>query len=222
MAKETVDVETINILLISGKDNIAKGIRLIHDSFKEKIVQIIRRTAVSADKDDLRDIYQDVILDISQAAYEGKYDPDKKTLQGYIYKVATNKAKDWLRRKFAQKRFRSTEKGPSLDVVAITLEDSSIQEAWHYAQQNEEVDLILENIRQSIPRLKKRQRQVAEIILLKWPAFLNDAEIKREILNNYGEDVTTLAIKSARQEVYSKVKEALITNGSGDYVNDQF
>jgi RNA polymerase sigma factor (sigma-70 family) len=221
MTKETIDVEAINILLIGDKDDIARGIRLIHDSFKGKIVEIIRRTAVSADESELQDIYQDVILGISQAAFDGKYDPDKRTLQAYIYKIATNKAKDYLRRKFAQKRVEDSEQRVTIDSVTKTLEDSSIKEVWQYAQQNEEISLILENIKKIIPRLKKRQRQVAELILVKWPNFLSDAEIKIEILNIYGEDITTLAIKSARQEVYSKVKEALKTNGHGDDINDQ-
>jgi RNA polymerase sigma factor (sigma-70 family) len=222
MAKEIIDVETINIRLIGNKEDIAEAIRLIHASFKEKIVEIIRLKALSADEDELWDIYQEVLIGISRAAYEGKYDPDKKSLQGFIYKIATRKAIDWLRRKYAQKRGGDVEQCVSMDSIADIIKDSNISEAWQYAQQNEEITLILENIRKNIPRLKKRQRQVAEIILVKWPNFLSDAEIKREILNCYGEDVTTLAVKSARQEVFNKVKEALITKGSGDYINGQF
>ena len=70
--------------------------------------------------------------------------------------------------------------------------------------------------------LKPRQRQVAEIIHINFPNILRNVEIKKQILQRYGEDVTTLAVKSARQEVYDKVKKALSTTGYGDYVNDEF
>ena len=43
MAKEIVDVETIDILLLGDKDEIAKAVRLINLHFREKIVGIIRK-----------------------------------------------------------------------------------------------------------------------------------------------------------------------------------
>ena len=219
MAKEIVDVETIDILLIGNTDEIAEAIRLIHANFDKKIVEIIRQKALSANSDDLFDIYQEVLLGIYKDAYEGKYNPDQKTLQGFIYRVASNKAIDWLRKKYAQKRKRDTEQDVVKDSVAEIIEDSSVNEAWQYAQQNEERAVILETIRNLIPELKTRQRQVAEIIIETFPDLLSDSEIKGQILQRYEEDVTTVAVKSARQEVYSKVKEALSTTGYGDYAN---
>ena len=220
MAKETVDVETIDTLLIGDKDEISEAIGLIDANFRKKIVEIIRQRVLSANSDDLFDIYQEVLLGIYNVALEGKYDPGKKTLEGFIYRVASNKAIDWLRRKHAQKRIINTGQDVLVDSVADIIKDSNIYESWQYAHQNEERAIILETIRKLIPELKPRQRQVAEIIHVNFPNILNNLEIKEQILRRYGEDVTTLTVKSARKEVHDKVKEALSTSGYGDYAND--
>lgn len=222
MNKETVDVETIDILLIGDEEEVAEGIRRIDANFKEKIVEIIRKRALSANPDDLFDIYQEVLLGIYKNAREGKYDPGtkKKTLMAFIYKIASNKAIDWLRRKYAQKRKRDTDQDVLIDSVAEIIKDSSIYESWQNAHQNEERAIILGAIRNLVPRLKHRQRQVAEIIVENFPKLLILLDIKKQLLERYGEDVTTVAVKSARQEVYNKVKEALSIAGYGEYADD--
>lgn len=222
MNKKTIDVETIDILLIGNEEEITEGIRLIDANFKEKIVEIIRKRALSANPDDLFDIYQEVMLGIYKNAREGKYDPGtkKKTLMAFIYKIASNKAIDWLRRKYAQKRKRDTDQDVLIDSVAEIIKDSSVYESWQNAHQNEERAIILETIRNLVPRLKHRQRQVAEIIVENFPKLLSLLDIKKQLLERYGEDVTTVAVKSARQEVYNKVKEALSITGYGEYADD--
>ena len=222
MNKETVDVEAIDILLIGSEKEVTEGIRQIDANFKEKIVEIIRKRALSANPDDLLDIYQEVLLGIYKNAREGKYDPGtkKKTLMAFIYKIASNKAIDWLRRKYAQKRKRDTVQDVLIDSVAEIIKDSSVYESWQNAHQNEERAIILETIRNLVPMLKHRQRQVAEIIVENFPKLLSLLDIKKQLLKRYGEDVTTVAVKSARQEVYNKVKEALSITGYGEYADD--
>ncbi len=222
MANTNVDLETIDIYLIGDEEEIAEGIRLIDAHFKEKIVEIIRKRALSATPDDLFDIYQEVLLGIYKNAQEGKYDPGTKTktLMAFIYKIASNKAIDWLRRKYAQKRKRDTDQDVLIDSVAEIIKDSSVYESWQNAHQNEERAIILETIRNLVPRLKHRQRQVAEIIVENFPKLLSLLDIKKQLLERYGEDVTTVAVKSTRQEVYNKVKEALSITGYGEYADD--
>ena len=222
MNKKTIDVETIDILLIGNEEEVAEGIRLIDANFKEKIVEIIHKRALSANTDDLFDIYQEVLLGIYKNAREGKYDPGtkKKTLMAFIYRIASNKAIDWLRRKYAQKRKRDTDQDVLIDSVAEIIKDSSVYESWQNAHQNEERAIILESIRNLVHRLKHRQRQVAEIIIENFPKLLSLLDIKKQILERYGEDITTVAVKSARQEVYNKVKEALSIAGYGEYADD--
>jgi len=56
MANTKVDLETIDIYLIGDEKEIAEGIRLIDAHFREKIVWIIRKKALSAKQNDLYDI----------------------------------------------------------------------------------------------------------------------------------------------------------------------
>jgi DNA-directed RNA polymerase specialized sigma24 family protein len=210
MSKETIDVETIDLLLTSNeRDDVAEAIRLIHNNYKEKIVEAIRLIALSADRDEIEDIYQNVLWALSDAANHGKYELGKTRLHGFIYMVAINKAKDWLRQKYAQKRSHDGDGDVSVDSMAEVLKDSGVLEPWEYAAEKEETTRILEEMKKSLPNLKTRQGQVAEIILINWPNFLSDREIKEEILRVHGEDVTTAAVKSARQEVYEKIRQTL-------------
>lgn len=209
MIEETIDVETIDIYLIGDQDEIAEGIRLINGKFKYKIVEIIHRRALSANTDDLFDIYQDTLLGIYEYAHKKKYEPGPTTLVSLIYKIATNKANDWLRKKFAQKRKVEIDKDVLIDSVAETISDSQIKEPWQIAQENDQRAIVLAAIRKLIPRLKPRQRQVAEIIKENFPCYLSDPDIKEQILQVYDEDISTIAVKSARKEVYEKLKDTL-------------
>lgn len=217
MTKKTVDVETINILLIGNEEEIAEAVRQINDGFQEKIVEIIRKKALSANEHDLRDIYHNVIVSILECAKKGNYDPDAQKLGGFIYKIAYRRAVDWVREKCAIKEEHNTDL-----VVESTREiicGSKYNEPWQKAQSEEKRNLILETIRNLISKLKHRQRQSAEIIIANFPDLLSISDIKEQILQRYGENVTALAVKRARQEVYNKVKEALSIAGYGDYIN---
>jgi len=220
MSDTTIDLETIDIYLIGDDKEIAEGIRLIDFHFKEMIVSFIHKRALSANTDDLFDIYQDVLLGIFKVAQDGKYNSGAVSLKAFIYKIASNKADDWLRKKLALKRNPDTDQETLIDSVAEAIRDSSIHEAWQYAHLNETRSVILKTIRNLIPKLKPRQRQIAEIMKEGFPNALNDDEIKMQLLNNYGEDISKIAVKSARQEVYKKIREVLIANGHGDQMDD--
>jgi RNA polymerase sigma factor (sigma-70 family) len=218
MSKETVDVETIDILLLGDKEEIAEAIRLIHFHFREKIIWIIRKIAISADIHDLSDIYQDIMLSILECAANRNYNPDAQKLEGFIYKITYCRAIDWLRERKAIKEEHSTDS--IIESAQMTICNSKYNESWQKAQAEGKRNLILKTINNLVPTLKHRQRQVAEIIRINFPDFLSDSKIKEQILYRYGEDITTLAVKSARQEVYSKIREALSIAGYGDYTDE--
>lgn len=219
MTDINIDIETIDIYLIGDEKEIAESIRLIDTHFREKIVGLIRKKALSANLDDLFDIYQEVLLGIYIDAKKGKYNPDTKTLEGFIYKIASNKAIDWIRRKFAQKRKKDTGQDVLIDSVAERIKDSNIHEAWQHAQQNEQRAIILKTIENLVPKLKHRQRQVAEIIIKYFPKTLGISDIKERILQIYNDDVTTTTVKSARREVLKKVEESLKRTGYGELID---
>jgi len=216
MKDTEVDLETIDIYLIGDEKEIAEGIRLIDAHFRKKIVGIIRKKALSANEHDLFDIYQNVILSILECAKKGKYNPDSQKLEGFIYTMACRRAVDWIRDKCGIIEEHNTDL-----VIESTKEiicGSRFNENWQKAQSEEKRGLILETIRNLIAVLKHRQRQVAEVILFNFPKMLDLKGIKSQLLEKYVEDVTTVAVKRARREVYNKVKEAWSTAGYGEYI----
>lgn len=114
MASTKVDLETIDIYLIGDEKEIAEGIRLIDAHFREKIVAIIRKKALSANEHDLRDIYHNVIVSILECANKGNYNPDAQKLVGFIYKIAYRRAVDWVREKCGIKEKHNTDLVPFL------------------------------------------------------------------------------------------------------------
>ncbi|MBC8468133.1 MAG: hypothetical protein H8D56_01565 [Planctomycetes bacterium] len=218
MENNTVDVETINILLIGDEKDIAEGIRLIHAHYREKIVWIIRRKALSAQKHDLSDIYQNVILSILECAKKGNYDPDAQKLESFIYTITYRRAVDWIREKHGIIEEHNTDL--LVEATQEIISESKYNEYWQKAQIEEKRILIFETIRNLIPRLKHRQRQIAEIIIENFPNLFEISDIKKQLLRQYGEDVTTVAVKRARQEVINKIKESLERAGYGGYANE--
>jgi len=218
MNKKTVDVEKIDILLIGNEDEIAEGIRLIDACFREKIFEIIRKKALSAKKGDLRDIYQNVIVSILECATKGNYDPDAQKLERFIYKIAYRRAVDWIREKCGIIEEYNTDL--LVEATNEVISGTKYNEYWQKAQREEKRTLILEAILKLIPKLKHRQRQVAEVIIENFPNLFEISDIKNQLLKRYGEDVTTVAVKRARQEVIDKIKESLEHAGYGGYTNE--
>jgi len=221
MADTTDDLETletINIYLIGDKEEIGKGITLIDACFREKIVGIIRKKALSANEHDLLDIYQDVMLSILKCATKNLYNPDVQKLEGFIYTVAYRRAAQWVRDKCRIKEKYSIDQ--LIESTQQIICDSKYDEPWQAAQLEEKRALILANIRRLVSGLKPRQRQVGEIIIEHFPDLLSTPDIKEQILQRYGEDVSTVAVKRAIQEVLNKVKESLRISGYGDFIDD--
>jgi len=218
MANMNVDLETIEIYLIGDEKEIAEGIRLIHSHFRDKIVGIIRKKALSANEHDLRDIYQNVILSILECCRKGKYNPDAQKLESFVYTIAYRRAVDWIREKCGlQEEYNSD---LLVDATQEIIAGSKYNEYWQKAQVEKKRSLVLETIRKLIPKLRHRQRQIAEVIIQDFPILYEISDIKKQLLKRYGEDVTTVGVKRARQEVINKIKESLERSGYGGYVDD--
>ena len=218
MTDTSIDLDTIDIYLIGDDEEIAEGIKLIDAKFRNKIIQIIRYKALTADKADLFDIYQEVLTNIFKYAKNKIYNPDAQKLEGLIGSIAHCRATDWIRRTSKVKVEYDTDR-----IIESTKEiicGSKYHEAWQVAYKEEKRGLILATIRNVTSKLKKRQRQVAEIIIENSPNILSLLEIKKQILHRYDEDVTTIAVKRAREEVRNKITESLERAGYGDYIND--
>jgi len=207
MANLEVDVEDIDILLIGSEDEISEAVRQIHCKFKKHIVSVIRKRAPSAKPYDVEDIYQDVMVSILETARSGKYDPDATTLTGFIYTIAYRRAIDWLRKIGRNKE--ETNSDLLIASVQEAISRSTFSENWEQKGKDGKRNKLLAEIRNLIPKLKLRQRQVAEAIYESFPDLLSDSDIKNLIYQRHKDDVTVIAVKRARQEVYKKLRELL-------------
>jgi DNA-directed RNA polymerase specialized sigma24 family protein len=205
--------------LVCGDDaDFAEAIKMIDTKFRQKIVEIIRKKALSANEHDLFDIYQEVLISIFECAKKRSYNPDAQKLEGFIYTIAHHRAVDWVRKKTGILEEPNTDK--VLEAVNQAIGESKYSSFWEMAQLEKKRELFLANLQKSIPSLKGRQRQVAEIINDDFPKHLEIADIKKQILKRYGEEVTIVSVKRAKQEVLSKIKEALSEFGYGEDVNE--
>jgi DNA-directed RNA polymerase specialized sigma24 family protein len=219
MQKTNIDNETIDTYLVCGDDaDFVEALKMIDTKFKPKIVEVIRKKALSANEHDLLDIYQEVLSSIFECAKKGTYNPGAQKLENFIRTIAYRRAIDWVRKKCDTQEEYNTDK--IIDSVNQIVSESKYGFLWEKAQNEEKINLILSTILKLIPQLKHRQRQVAEVIIEDFPKYLEDANIKERILQRYGEEVSIIAVRRSKQEVLSKVKEALPESGCGDDINE--
>lgn len=207
MANPEAGIEEMEILLIGDKYEISEAVRQIHCKFKEHIVRIIRKRAPSAKAHDVEDIYQEVLVSILETARSGKYIPEAPSLMSFIYTIANRRAIDWLRK--ISRRKEETNSDLLIDTVHEAISSSTFSDSWEKKSKDGGRSKLLAEIRNLIPKLKLRQRQVAEVIYESFPDLLSDSDIKNLIYQRYKDDVTVIAVKRARQEVYKKLRDLL-------------
>lgn len=218
MQKIIVDTFAIDVLLVGNEKEIAEAIKLIDFHFRGHIIGIIRKTALSADLEELRGIYHDVIVSIMECAKSQKYNPDAEKLLSFIYTIAYRRAADWVRKKTGVLETSNTDE--IVDAVNQVITESKYGSSWEMMRLENKRELFLLTIQKLIPNLKQRQRQIAEIIKDDFPKHLENADIKEQILKRYGDDVTIISVRRAKQEVLNKIKDALSESGYGDDINE--
>lgn len=202
-----LDDEEVSILLIGNEEEQNEAIRLIDRHLRRPIAGVIRKAAPSLRAEELRDAYQDVILAIIQAAREQRYDADRPLLP-FIFTLARYKAIDRVR-----KKSRKVGKKQVLDAIAETLADTKVGEAWRNVASKHDGRRMMEAIRNAIARMPERQRLVASVVIDLFPETPTLQQIQEEIHQGTGEQLTIVAIKSARREARKKIREQLVRAG---------
>ena len=205
--KSEVSIEDIACLLISDDKEKREAVGLIDSRYRNKLFYTIQLVALSANSDDILEIYQEVLLDIYKASCKEGFYHEPNSLFRFIITVCKNKAKNWLRKKHAQKRDCSKEE--LIDSINTDFTASKQFESWQDASGKENRLLIINAIRNKSTKMKLRQRQIIEILIDNYPYALSDKEYQQEIKNRYGENPTIDAVKKARQQVYQKLRDIL-------------
>jgi len=201
------DADKVSILLIGTEDEQNEAIRLIDKHLRKPVAGVIRRVAPSLRAEDLCDVYQDVILAILQSAREQRFDANQPLLP-FIFTIARRRAIDRVRRKS-----RKTANEQVLDVIAETLVDTKVGEAWRSVASKHDGRRMLEAIGSTISRLPERQRLVASVVVDLFPETPTLQRIQEEVHRGTGDQLTVVAIKSAWREGRKKIREQLVREG---------
>lgn len=206
--KVGVDPEEISILLIGNADEQKRAISLIDKHLRNAIIYKIREAAIGLASHELPDVYQEVLMNVWNAARKGRYDPDKPLLP-FLFLLAQRRAYDRVRKNTTRKNVEKE----LLDEVAENLKDTKVGEAWRIVAEKNEGRRILEIMRRTVSTMPKRQRQVASVVVELFPDVPSPQEIRAEIYERTGEQITVVAAKRARQEARAKIREVLIDAG---------
>lgn len=205
---DEVDPVEISILLIGNSKEQERAISLIDKHFKKAIIYKIRETAVSLAPDKLLDVYQEVLLNVWNAAQQERYDPDKPLLP-FLFVLAQRRACDRVRKNETKKVYE----GRLLDEVSESLKGTKIGEAWQIVAAKNEGRRMMDIIRRAIIRMPTRQRQVASVVIEHFPDVLSPQDVSEIIYRTTGEKITVVAAKRAWQEARNKIRELLADAG---------
>ncbi len=205
---DEVDPVEISILLIGNSKEQERAISLIDKHFKKAIIYKIRETAVSLAPDKLLDVYQEVLLNVWNAAQQERYDPDKPLLP-FLFVLAQRRACARVRKNETKKVYE----GRLLDEVSESLKGTKIGEAWQIVAAKNEGRRMMDIIRRAIIRMPTRQRQVASVVIEHFPDVLSPQDVSEIIYRTTGEKITVVAAKRAWQEARNKIRELLADAG---------
>jgi len=202
-----LDADEVGILLIGNREEQDRGIDLIDRHLRGVIFGVMRGVALSLRADELRDGYQDVMLAITQAAREKRYDANQPLLP-FLFTLARRKAIDLVR-----KKTRKVGVEQVLDAITGALADTKVGEAWRIVAAKHDGQRMLDRFRNAVVRMPERQRLVASVMIDGFPDELSLQEIQEELHRRTGEQLTVVAVRSARREVRRKIAEQLVRAG---------
>jgi len=207
-AKPKVDPEEISILLIGNQEEQNQAIFLINKHLHKSILYKIRQTGLSLSSEELLDVYQEVILNVLEAARGKRYDADQPLLP-FLFTLAQRRAVDRIRKMHTRRENESE----LLDEIAEALKDTSVGEAWQIVAKKDDGRRMQELMRRAISRMPRRQRQVAEVIIERFPEEPVYQKICDEIYEKTRERLAVVMVKGAWREARKKIRGVLIDEG---------
>ena len=200
-SNETLDQEEVSLLLIGNDAEQNQAIELIHDRLGKALVGAIRRQAPGLSTDDVMEIYQESLLGILNAARESRFDADAPLLP-FIFAVARYKTIDRLR-----KRLPANIGDDALLDALAEVQGGEEGAPWRNAVAKEQGDKLMRLVRRTIAELPLRQRQVAQVIIQRFPEEPSVTDIAAAVKQATGETVTIVAVKSALREFRKKMRD---------------
>jgi DNA-directed RNA polymerase specialized sigma24 family protein len=201
------DPEGVSILLIGNQEEQNEAIHLIDKHLRRVLFGVIRRAGLSLTADEVREVYQEVLLGIWQKAKKQQYNADEPLLP-LLFTIARRKAIDRVR-----KKSRKTGGEQILDAIAEILADTKVGEVWRNVVLKHDGRKMMEAMRNAIVRMPERQRLVASVVMDLFPETPTLQQIQEEVRRRTGVQLTVVAIKSAWREARKKIGEQLVRAG---------
>lgn len=202
---EVKNEDDARLLLASGNpEQINQGIALVHDLFAVRAYKAISARSVQASREDQEEIWQDVLLDISEIAHAERIDLDQ-SLSGLVMTILQRRAIDWFRKR---KNLPRVDGSNVLDAVGMELKMTLVGTKWSLAGADRRND-ILGSIREFTQQLPPKQQMVLQVFIDGFPETRNMETLRLAVAEATGEPVTLASVKRAMQEVRRKANDLI-------------
>lgn len=200
---EPVDDEDLRLLLIGDEAEREQAFEYIHAQWSASALARLRQRFPGLSSEDLRDVWQDTMVDLLKAVRDGSFDPDR-LLWPFVWTIARARATDQLR------QHTRTMRDDVVRAIADAIRDTSFD-----ALSRAELAEFLAQLPRLIITLPFKQRVVIQVWLDGYPETSDMQRLQREVSAVTGEEETVVAVKRALQEARKKAREFLARKGYG-------
>jgi DNA-directed RNA polymerase specialized sigma24 family protein len=197
------DEEAVRILLIGDDEEVDRGLVLIDQHLRNRIVGWLRRGFPGMAPDDLADAWGETLVGILRLARERRFDGDRPLIP-LLCKIAYARATDHTRRR--------TSRDDVLAAVGEMLRATQAGRRWQRldpAERNEFMALI----RDAIATLPGKQKEVFQAFIDGYPETRSREVLRERVSEATGREETLVSVKRALQEGRAKVGEFLRRKG---------
>jgi DNA-directed RNA polymerase specialized sigma24 family protein len=187
--------------LLGSHEEQQRAVRTLFEHYKGPMMAMIKRKLPTLLPDEAASAVHEAFCEIYQKAQANDLDVDRP-LKGLLFTIAIRKAID-LRRKPSSCVCTDDE---FTEKVAQRLDGTNVHGTWKRLRQNEQVDEIKQEFRAFVSTLPPRQKLVASVLAEALPDTLTDKEIVDAIYSRYGQRLTAMEVKGAKQQLVSKFR----------------
>jgi len=187
------------------------GIECLHAFFEGEVAGYIKYVGQGAlDANDIADIYQDVMVELIEAARKPNFDPTEP--MRLVYRIAYTNTKDFLKKRGIRSAANLDD---CLDYLAEDLENTDVQLRWKNLteDQKKEFNSALFEIVSDLPEMQ----QVTAIVFITRYKEIRETNLFSAVAEGVREfakmDITAAAAKGNWYRARKKIAEELLKRG---------
>lgn len=186
------------------------GMQLLHVDYRDRIARYIKRRGRSLDSEEIKDLYQQTMLEMIESVRKPDFDPERPLR--LVLAIAKRRTIDYLRRKGYR---ANTNHDAILPHVAEDLGKSDINLRWRYLDRMRQKE-FRPALEEEIAKLPERQRIVATAYVDNFEDFRERdtyLPLARAVSAITNKDENVVAVKSAWHEAKRKLVKELTRRG---------